>query len=155
MQIDRKTNEAKTKIEDTGKEIGNLVENFNQLQTQILQNDVLATSLESQSIDISKKAHETSGTLENLQTEYKDAKSKLNKTLHNAENSKQRADLLVQKAIFLTANVTKMDEDIKRLQQTQSDRNLDDLENEITKLIEKMRHHDRIIQARKDYYNSC
>lgn len=111
--------------------------------------------MESQSKDIVKKAQETSGTLGTLQDEYKEAKTKLNKTLHNAENSKQRADMLVEKAMKLTANVTKMEEDIKRLQQTQSDRNLEDLEKEIVMLIEKMRRYDDIIQVKKDHYNSC
>lgn len=154
-EAQRKTVEANITNKDTSIKVTNLKEVLGELQKEITSNDHYAKQLLNEAKSVSAKANSTQSNLKNLQKKYDTAKDKLNDTIIRVENSKEKAKRLMNRSLNLSAEVTKIETDIQKLQLLPHSKALLELEIEIKDLIEKMNTYNAIIHKRADYYKVC
>lgn len=142
-------------VKDTAVKVNNLKDVLGQLQIEITNNDHYANQLLNEAKNVYSKANTTQSNLKNLQSRYDSAKEKLNDTIIKVENSKERAKRLMNRSLKLSAEVTKIETDIQKLQLLPHGDSLLALEDEIKGLIEKMNDYNRIIHKKAEYYKAC
>lgn len=139
---------------DTASKVSTLKDQLNELQKEMTQNDYFAGKLLNEAQAVHTKANSTKANLKKLQTKYDSTKQELNDTTMKVENSKQKVSELMTRSLNLSAYITKVENDIKKLQLPNSDELLT-LEDEIKNLTKKMDGYNTIIQSRAEYYKSC
>lgn len=118
-------------------------------------NDYFATQLLNEAKSVQSKADTTQSNLKNLQMKYDSAKQKLNSTIVNVENSKERAKTLMNKSLNLSGEINKIDNDIQKFGASTHSDELMILERDIKDLTDRMDKYNAIIRERSDYYKNC
>lgn len=134
-----------TELDEKLKDLRKLIQG-SRFTAQILKND---------SVNIGEKVEETTSNLNKLENDYKNAEKELNNTLAKVLDSRQKAVGLYDRALNLTATVTKTQEDLLKLQNQSAGGNLSALASEIDRLVKEMDDYTSIIEKKADYFKHC
>lgn len=143
------------KTNATADNIKGLEEQLNQLQRNITDNGIYANRVVNESTNILDEAVKTYNKFNNLQVKYNDVKSDLIINLNQVQASKERANMLFNKAFNLVAKVTRTEEDILKLENEGQEDDIYDLEAQLQDLIRRMDGYTMKIEERVQYYKLC
>lgn len=125
------------------------------LQKSVQGNRFTAQTLKNDSVNIEKKVNQTQSNLKQLQDDYETAEQRLNDTINKVQDSQHKAKGLHDRALNLTATVTKTQEDILKLKNLAVGGNLYSLRDEIERLLEEMEFYTGEIESKADYFKNC
>ncbi|KAK9751877.1 Laminin EGF domain [Popillia japonica] len=153
--IDAITNSSSNQIDSTSTRLTDLDQRLKDLQKSIQNSRFTAQTLKNDSINIEKKVNQTQSNWKQLQDNYETAEKKLNVTLTKVQDSHHKAKGLHDRALNLTATVTKAQEVISKLQGESAGDDLDSLSDEISQLLIQMGLYTNEIEKKADYFKTC
>ncbi|XP_076262261.1 laminin subunit beta-1 isoform X1 [Rhynchophorus ferrugineus] len=154
-KIEVETQNAEGVTSDINDKLKEIKGKLSDLQTNITENQNYADRFIKESKDILSKAINTTEESRKLQTKYEDAKTRLDDNLKRVKNTRDRSNELYNKAVNLVATVSSTQEDIRRLENDEHGKELEELEKDLQGLISLMQTYTMKLEEKVKYYKTC